>query len=65
MSIYSTQDITRERAIELLEEIRIEELKDKTLNGLSNDELEKKLNQYTYSENYRDILGLNNFNIAN
>ena len=59
MSAFSTIEITREEAEEKVLKILMKEF---NFRDLSNYELFEKLNQYAYSEEHTDILGvLNNF----
>jgi len=62
MSAYSTKDISREEAEKMVEMCRLKN--DRSVKALSNEELDKELHEYVYSENYTDIVGLlYNYNI--
>lgn len=60
MSAYSTITITREKAEEMVEMCRAKN--NRSVKALTDEELDKELHQYVYSEDYTDIVGiLNNY----
>ena len=62
MSAYSTKDITRAEAERMVAQCRAK--KDRSVFALSEEELDRELHEYVYSENYQDIVGcLYNYNI--
>lgn len=56
MSVYSTLEITRKEAEEMVSRVRA--LKDKSVELLSDEELDKELHEYVYSQNYPEIVGV-------
>ncbi len=56
MSIYTTLTISREQAEHMVKRIR--ERNDRSVESLSDEELDKELHEYVYSERYTDIVGL-------
>jgi hypothetical protein len=56
MSAYTTLTISREQAERMVKRVR--ERNDKSVESLSNEELNKELHDYVYSEKYTDIVGL-------
>jgi len=62
MSTYTTRTITRKEAEDMVKKVRCK--KDRSVNSLSNEELDKELHKYVYSEKYTDIVGfLTNYQI--
>jgi hypothetical protein len=63
MSAYSTITITRQEAENMVRAAR--EKRNRSVQLLSNEELDQELHEYVYSENYTDIVGvLYNYNIT-
>jgi len=63
MSAYSTITITRQEAENMVRAAR--EKRNRSVQLLSNEELDQELHEYVYSENYTDIIGvLYNYNIT-
>ena len=61
MSIYTTKDITREKAEDMIMQCRA---KTNQLSRLSDTELDTLLHEYVYSEEHDDVFGWgHNFNI--
>lgn len=62
MSTYTTLTITREQAEDMVKQVRCK--KDRSVNALSDEELDEELHEYVYSGKYSDIVGvLYNYNI--
>lgn len=55
MSSYSTREISREQAEEMLREIESKKIR---FEHLSNHQLEKILDELAYSEEHTDVLGV-------
>ncbi len=55
MSAYSTIVIDREEAEKMVREVRAK--KNDPVSQLSDEELDKELHEYVYSENYQAIVG--------
>jgi len=55
MSAYTTLTITREQAEDMVQKVRCK--KDRSVNALSDEELDKELHEYVYSGKYTDIVG--------
>jgi len=56
MSAYSTLTISRKQAEHMVKRVR--ERNDKSVESLSDEDLDKELHEYVYSEKYTDIVGL-------
>lgn len=64
MSAYSTQYITREKAEDMVREVRAKK-RDDPVHTLSDEELDGELHEYVYSEKHTDIVGtLTNYIIS-
>lgn len=55
MSAYSTKEITRAEAEEMVIKCRMRKI---DVSALSDRELDDELHEYVYSENYTDIVGI-------
>ena len=56
MSVYSTQYITRKEAEDMVKAVRMK--LDRGVEALSDEELDKELHEYVYSDAHADIVGL-------
>lgn len=57
MGAYTTKQITREEAIDLIAECKATEYKN-LLNKFTVQDLEETLDEYAHSENFTDVLGV-------
>lgn len=56
MSSYTTKEITREEAEEMVSAVRAK--KDRSVKALSDKELDSELHEYVYSEEYPNEVGV-------
>lgn len=56
MSVYTTLTISRKQAEHMVKRVRARN--DRSVESLSDEDLDKELHEYVYSEKYTDIVGL-------